>query len=37
MAAKRKRGLSKGLDALLSSNAAYQDHPEEVVKFGIRF
>jgi len=30
MAAKRKRGLSKGLDALLSSNAAYQDHPEEV-------
>ena len=30
MAAKRKRGLSKGLDALLSSNAAYQDHPDEV-------
>lgn len=31
MAAKRKRGLSKGLDALLSNNAAYQDHhPEEV-------
>ena len=30
MAVKRKRGLSKGLDALLSSNAAYQEHPEEV-------
>jgi ParB family chromosome partitioning protein len=30
MAAKRKRGLSKGLDALLSSNAAYQQHHEEV-------
>ena len=30
MAAKRKRGLSKGLDALLSSNAAYQEHAEEV-------
>ncbi len=26
MAAKRKRGLSKGLDALLSSSAAYQEH-----------
>lgn len=30
MAAKRKRGLSKGLDALLSSNEAYQRQPEEV-------
>ena len=30
MAAKRKRGLSKGLDALLSSNEAYQHQPEEV-------
>lgn len=30
MAAKRKRGLSKGLDALLSSNAAQQEHPGEV-------
>ncbi|WP_101674268.1 ParB/RepB/Spo0J family partition protein [Alloalcanivorax mobilis] len=29
MAAKRKRGLSKGLDALLSSNAAHL-HPDEV-------
>ena len=29
MAAKRKRGLSKGLDALLSSNEAYQRQPEE--------
>lgn len=29
MAAKRKRGLSKGLDALLSSSAAYQDHNSE--------
>ena len=30
MAAKRKRGLSKGLDALLSSNESYQRHQEEV-------
>ncbi len=30
MAAKRKRGLSKGLDALLNSNEAYQRQPEEV-------
>ena len=31
MAAKRKRGLSKGLDALLSSNESYQQrHQEEV-------
>ena len=30
MAVKRKRGLSKGLDALLSSNEAYQRQPEEV-------
>lgn len=30
MAAKRKRGLSKGLDALLSSGAAHQEHQQEV-------
>ena len=30
MAAKRKRGLSKGLDALLSTSASYQQHQEEV-------
>ena len=34
MAAKRKRGLSKGLDALLSSNEAYQRQPEEVTVEG---
>ena len=30
MAAKRKRGLSKGLDALLSSSESYQQHQDEV-------
>ena len=30
MAAKRKRGLDRGLDALISSNAAHRQHIEEV-------
>ncbi len=30
MAAKRKRGLDRGLDALINSNAAHRQHVEEV-------